>query len=450
MEFSVKVLVCIKHWGATGILIEWEDTFPYIAELVDIGSQQSPNGSGGDGLYSLQEVQHVFNFAKDIGLEVIQLIQTIGHMEFVLKHPAFSNLRETPRSSAVLCPLRQHSQGLVRTMLTQVLDAQPDARFIHIGADEVWHLGVCDQCKSRASSSRYGVTTLYLEHVSNLVTFIKLKRPGIVVMMWDDMIRNVGMDALREYKLHQLVEPVVWHYNPKECFSVDPTLWLVYGQMFPRVWAGSAFKGANGSSALYPQTLRYATNHEAWRNELRKFGSLVHFGGLVLTGWSRYDHYATLCELMTLSLPTLKSCLQVFMKTDHQSTESLLTDSLPPSEWPGEDVARAFLKFLAAKDRAFSFIHGDQVISWFSPWHQSNNYICPDQLENIASNAQHLLAELAAVDGELESHLLQVTGRRSAGELLETHLRPLRRQLAALRDQAAGRGAAGPGLFAAQ
>lgn len=55
---------------------------------------------------------------------------------------------------------------------------------------------------------------------------------------------------LTEYKLHQLVEPVVWHYNPKECFSVDPTLWLVYGQMFPRVWAGSAFKGANGSSAV--------------------------------------------------------------------------------------------------------------------------------------------------------------------------------------------------------
>lgn len=43
---------------------------------------------------------------------------------------------------------------------------------------------------------------------------------------------------------------------------------------------------ANGLQ-LYPQTLRYATNHEAWRNELRKFGSLVHFGGLVLTGWSR-------------------------------------------------------------------------------------------------------------------------------------------------------------------
>lgn len=63
--------MCIKHWGATGILIEWEDTFPYIDELADVGSQQSTNGSGGDGLYSRQEVQHMFNFAKDLGLEVV-------------------------------------------------------------------------------------------------------------------------------------------------------------------------------------------------------------------------------------------------------------------------------------------------------------------------------------------------------------------------------------------
>lgn len=37
----------------------------------------------------------------------------------------------------------------------------------------------------------------------------------------------------------------------------------------------------------------------------------------------RYDHYATLCELMTMALPTLKSCLQVFMKSDNQSTGML-------------------------------------------------------------------------------------------------------------------------------
>ena len=33
--------------------------------------------------------------------------------------------------------------------------------------------------------------------------------------------------------------------------------------------------------------------------------SPVRFQGLVLTGWSRYDHFAVLCELFPASLPSL-------------------------------------------------------------------------------------------------------------------------------------------------
>lgn len=58
-----------KTWGCTGVLLEWEDTFPYTGDLVDIGSIR---GSGGDEMYSMDEVHHILQFIKDLGLEPVR------------------------------------------------------------------------------------------------------------------------------------------------------------------------------------------------------------------------------------------------------------------------------------------------------------------------------------------------------------------------------------------
>lgn len=58
-------------------------------------------------------------------------------MEFVLKHPSLRYLREVENSPAVLCPSKPGALQLVTSMLEQALEMQPEALFIHIGADEV-------------------------------------------------------------------------------------------------------------------------------------------------------------------------------------------------------------------------------------------------------------------------------------------------------------------------
>jgi hexosaminidase len=68
----------LREWGATGLLIEWEDTFPYVRDLAVLGS----NGpSCPAGAYTAEEAREFLKLAGDAGLAVVPLIQTIGHLE---------------------------------------------------------------------------------------------------------------------------------------------------------------------------------------------------------------------------------------------------------------------------------------------------------------------------------------------------------------------------------
>ena len=82
--------------------------------------------------------------------------------------------------------------------------------------------------------------------------------------------------------------------------------------MFRHAWAASAFKGAFGERLLLPDGERHAANNAAWMDVVAREGgggAAVKrggfFRGIALTGWSRYDHFAVLCELVSLNLNAL-------------------------------------------------------------------------------------------------------------------------------------------------
>ena len=85
----------------------------------------------------MQDISALLQAAKDNNLGVIPLVQTFGHLEFVLKLEQFRNLREEPAYPQSLCPSLDEAVVMVRSMVTQIMEIHKDSTHIHIGCDEV-------------------------------------------------------------------------------------------------------------------------------------------------------------------------------------------------------------------------------------------------------------------------------------------------------------------------
>ncbi|CAG2068662.1 unnamed protein product [Timema podura] len=96
--------------------------------------------------------------------------------------------------------------------------------------------------------------------------------------------------------------------------GLSAELWDKYSNVFTSMWAATAFKGSTGSCQLLPVIQHHVSNHEQWLLVLgQEAGKFQHFRGVALTGWSRYDHYAIMCELLPVSIPSLVMCLKVWL-----------------------------------------------------------------------------------------------------------------------------------------
>jgi|APCry1669191860_1035381.scaffolds.fasta_scaffold195587_1 hexosaminidase len=81
-------------------------------------------------------------------MQVIPLVQTFGHLEFVLKNECRRSLREVEKfpNCIVAVDARRCNDDDAFKLLTSMIDdfvsLTPDCPAVHLGGDEVWHLGV--------------------------------------------------------------------------------------------------------------------------------------------------------------------------------------------------------------------------------------------------------------------------------------------------------------------
>lgn len=119
VSYLKRLFPLLKTLGATGILMEYEDMFPFTGNLIDIAAGNA---------YTKRDIEEILGAARDSKLEVIPLVQTFGHVEFILKHKNFAHLREIPDSPQAFCPSRNQSLDVIREVMIQIMDMHPDAQ----------------------------------------------------------------------------------------------------------------------------------------------------------------------------------------------------------------------------------------------------------------------------------------------------------------------------------
>ncbi|XP_025835423.1 hexosaminidase D-like [Agrilus planipennis] len=113
-------------------------------------------------------------------------------MEFALKYSDWSKLREVSNSPQALCPSRNGSLELIKQIIQQVMALHPKAKYLHIGCDEVYHMGECEICRLELREN------LFLRHVRNVAAIIHEKFPSLRLIIWDDMLRHISQQSMQE------------------------------------------------------------------------------------------------------------------------------------------------------------------------------------------------------------------------------------------------------------
>ncbi|XP_065339570.1 hexosaminidase D-like isoform X2 [Cloeon dipterum] len=451
LSYIKELLPRLKEWGATGLLIEWEDTFPYDGEHLRVVGSFGPDSPG---LYSKEEVTEILGLAEEHRLEVIPLVQTFGHLEFVLKHDKFRGLREVENFPGSICPTNIESLTLVQAMLEQVIKMHPSAKTLHIGADEVWHLGVCSMCQAKlASLGESAKERLFLDHVTKVLRWLKEKYPHLQLLMWDDMLRHIDPLLLIEYELGKLVQPMVWHYRSSKTFQLSRDLWPMYMKVFDGIWVATAYKGASGPNIQLPIISMHLDCQERWLQELQiqhDRGTLPKILGIALTGWSRFDHYAVMCELLPAGIPSLALCLaqwqaRLFTYEMHRNVSKNLGYSegqlvplnpyppqlskIPASGFPGWEARHGIEWFVHLQAKIRSVTEGETTQTWLNPYFVKMNFSNPSRIKRIKTFAKRLLDEIAALENYLKPALAKLFPAMSVDEWFGTHLEPQREQL---------------------
>lgn len=313
-SYYSQIFPILKEAGANGILIEYEDMFPYKENLAQTAAENA---------YSKEDIQFILSLAESFNFHIIPLVQTFGHLEYVLKFQEFRHLREIDDYPQSICPSKNESFIVIQSIIDQVVSLHSNLKWLHIGCDEVFHLGYCPKCVRKDRDD------LFLSHVSRVAQYVRNKY-NIIPIIWDDMLRQMSMEKLKEYKLGSLVEPMVWTYVKDIYHFIPESIWIMYSDIFPNIWAASAFKGAFGETLTVPNAKMHLENNVAWlevmRDQKTKFDS---FRGITITGWQRYDHLATLCELLPAGLPSLiLNLLTVSQGQHNEDTDKKLLEVL--------------------------------------------------------------------------------------------------------------------------
>ena len=285
-ERILEIIDEVSHLRYNGILVEYEDHYPF-TKHTDITHPILK--------FTKEQLQELFKFAKDRYMPIMPLQQTLGHVEYILKHPGYNDLKEVQKLDlADLYPVRQSpyvdidefcmcnekTPILVDELLDDYIAMHPESEYIHIGCDEAWNLFTCDKCI--AAKEKHGANKILLDYINRVADYVvaKGKKPAV----WDDMIRRLTPEELAQLNKKMVI--TIWMYYTAGYDVVDQVSQkcLDAGLEIMGVSAAKASEFSELPHLELPDIITRINNIDMWFDLLQKH----KFNTIITTVWSNY------------------------------------------------------------------------------------------------------------------------------------------------------------------
>lgn len=196
LDYLLEFMRRLKQWGFNSVVLEIEDKFRF-SRHPSLAHPDSPtHGQWREWAQS----------CRDIGIDVVPLVQTLGHLEFALNKPAYAHLREEAGLRHHVDVTNPGSVPFVLELVQEAVDVFQPEKFFHVGGDETAELAA----GGRLESWRERRGELYLKHM--LPVFEHVRCRGLRPMLWHDMVFKYGEAGILP-EMPKDVVMVHWDYS---------------------------------------------------------------------------------------------------------------------------------------------------------------------------------------------------------------------------------------------
>lgn len=262
----------ISSLGFNTLVMEWEATYPYANHRI-ISNRYA---------YTREEIVDFIAYCDGLGLDVIPLQQSLGHLEYLLKHDRYAYLRADRKDFSQVDPTRLEAARELFTDLYKDMLSTHRSQYVHIGGDEARLLN-CKRCQEAwgTDGEKAGKSKVYVAYMKMIAEIVSAQ--GKTPLIWADMILAYP-DAVAQMPKNVIY--VDWNYGwAFNRFGEDPTALIRKHGL--RFWGAPAIRS-------WPDDSHVTT----WGTHLNNQANYIPyardagFEGLILTSWSTSGEYS--------------------------------------------------------------------------------------------------------------------------------------------------------------
>ncbi|KAL1512891.1 hypothetical protein ABEB36_002396 [Hypothenemus hampei] len=442
VSYYSELFPLLSTLGATGLLLEYEDMFPFSGELKDISALNA---------YTVEDIAIINSLAKKHKLKIIPFVQIFDHLEYVLKLVEFIDYREIRNFPSTICPSHDNTKNLIMNIIEQIIILHPDVNKIHLGCDAVSNLGQCQLCTNRMISDGLTKNQLFLKHIASIIDSVKKRHPTIEILIWDDHFRTLQEENFKSNSIFKSFKPVIWWYGKNVYDELGPSLWSMYSNVFSSVWLASAYKGTTRNIKYVSDVNHYLQNLKSWISVIREYNKTIRFEGIILTGWQRFDHFSALCELLPVGLPTLAMSLRLLQGHKDPALGPPIEVAKilqcyqpygligaafgsPKCKFPGGEVLENVVHLHQLQQEFSELIEDSRAKSWLSEFNKAHVFSNPSKVKAVLFPLDKIKSDLDSIKVQISNAILQIYDQYTLDEWLQTYLLPFEKEVSVLSD----------------